>query len=364
MQIGIKSTLMRGGTSKGVYFLANNLPDDEETRDRVLLSIMGSPDDRQIDGIGGANPLTSKVAIVSRSGRPGVDVDYLFAQVFVDRPVVGYGQNCGNILAGIGPFAIEQGLVEAKDSTTEMVIHMVNSGDTAIATIQTPNGEVNYEGDAIIDGVPGTSAPVVLNFMETAGSMCGALLPTGNAVDEIDGVKVTCIDNGMPIVVLPAMEFGITGDETVEQMEANSALKERLERIRLELGPKMNLDDVADKTVPKMTLISPPQNGGIVSTRSFIPHRCHSSIGVFAAVSVATACLIPGTPASDIASMENASGNRMSVEHPSGAMGVEIEVEIVGNAINVKRSAFLRTTRKISEGVVFVPEEILGTSKK
>jgi len=364
LQVGIKSTLMRGGTSKGVYFLSDNLPDDEETRDRVLLSVMGSPDDRQIDGIGGANPLTSKVAVVSRSERPGVDVDYLFAQVFVDRPVVGYGQNCGNILAGIGPFAIEQGLVEAKDPATDVVIHMVNSGDTAIATIQTPGGEVNYAGDARVDGVPGTSAPVVLNFLETAGSMCGALLPTGNTVDEIEGVKVTCIDNGMPIVVLPAMEFGIMGDETVEQMEANTALKERLERIRLELGPKMNLGDVTDKTVPKMTLISPPKDNGIVSTRSFIPHRCHSSIGVFAAVTVATACLIPGTPASEIASMDNASGDQMSVEHPSGAMDVEIEVEKTGEVVVVKRSAYLRTTRKISEGVVYVPEEIFEASKK
>ncbi|MDP6259564.1 MAG: PrpF domain-containing protein, partial [Rhodospirillales bacterium] len=254
MQKSIPCTMMRGGTSKGVYFLKSDLPEKEAERDQVLLSVMGSPDDRQIDGLGGANPLTSKVAIVSKSDEPNVDIDYLFAQVVVDQPVVGYGQNCGNILAGVGQFAIEKGLIEAGSPTTDVTVLMVNSGDKAVVTVPTPDGEVSYEGDAEIDGVPGTAAPVPLNFIDTAGSLCGALLPTGNIVDEIDGIELTCIDSGIPVVVMRAKNFGLSGTETVEQLEANEDLKARLESIRLQVGPMMNLGDVTDKTAPKMTL--------------------------------------------------------------------------------------------------------------
>ncbi len=356
MQKSIPCTMMRGGTSKGAYFLKSDLPEDEAERDQVLLQVMGSPDDRQIDGLGGANPLTSKVAIINKSDLPGVDIDYLFAQVVVDQPVVGYGQNCGNILSGVGQFAIEKGLIEPSDPTTEVTVLMVNSGDKAIVTVATPGGKVSYEGDAAIDGVPGTAAPVPLNFLDTAGSVCGALLPTGNSIDEVDGIKLTCIDNGMPIVVMRASDLGVEGSETVEQLEANDVLKARLESIRLQVGPMMNLGDVTDKTVPKMTLVSPPRSGGVISTRSFIPHRCHSTIGVFAAVTVATACLIPGTPAAEIAGDLSAAGTRLLIEHPSGGMEVDIEVEIDGDDINLKRSGFLRTARKLYEGAVFVSE--------
>ena len=357
MQKAIPCVMMRGGTSKGAYFLKSDLPADETARDQVLLEVMGSPDDLQIDGLGGANPLTSKVAIISKSDQAGVDIDYLFAQVVVDEPVVGYGQNCGNILAGVGQFAIEKGLVEAGDPTTDITVHMVNSGDNAVVTVATPGGEVAYEGDAAIDGVPGTAAPVPLNFLDTAGAICGALLPSGNIVDEIDGVKLTCIDNGMPVVALRASDFGVEGTETVEQLEANEELKSRLESIRLQAGPLMNLGDVTDKTVPKMTLLSKPRSGGVISTRSFIPHRCHSTIGVFAAVSVATACLIPGTPAADIAGNLSGAGTRLLIEHPSGGMEVDIEIEINGEDINLKRSGFLRTARKLYEGSVFVSDQ-------
>ncbi len=356
MQKSIPCTMMRGGTSKGAYFLKSDLPEDEAERDQVLLQVMGSPDDRQIDGLGGANPLTSKVAIINKSDLPGVDIDYLFAQVVVDQPVVGYGQNCGNILSGVGQFAIEKGLIEPSDPTTEVTVLMVNSGDKAIVTVATPGGKVSYEGDAAIDGVPGTAAPVPLNFLDTAGSVCGALLPTGNSIDEVDGIKLTCIDNGMPIVVMRASDLGVEGSETVEQLEANDVLKARLESIRLQVGPMMNLGDVTDKTVPKMTLVSPPRSGGVISTRSFIPHRCHSTIGVFAAVTVATACLIPGTPAAEIAGDLSAAGTRLLIEHPSGGMEVDIEVEIDGDDINLKSSGFLRTARKLYEGAVFVSE--------
>jgi len=353
----IPCTMMRGGTSKGVYFLKSDLPENDTARDQFLLQVMGSPDERQIDGLGGANPLTSKVAIVSQSDHPGVDIDYLFAQVVVDQPVVSYSQNCGNILAGVGQFAIEKGLVVAGDPLTDVVIHMVNSDDNAIATIATPGGKVTYEGEAKIDGVPGEAASVPLNFLSTAGSVCGSLLPSGNSIDVIDGIELTCIDNGMPIVVMHATDFDIDGTESVLQLEANKRLKTRLESIRLQAGYLMNLGDVTEKTIPKMTLVSKPKNGGIISTRSFIPHRCHSTIGVFAAVTVATACLIPGTPAAQVAVNISSKNDRMLIEHPSGGMDVEVELEISGGDINIKRSGFLRTARKLFEGEVFVTEK-------
>ncbi len=344
---------MRGGTSKGAYFLARDLPSDPATRDALLLSIMGSPDPRQIDGIGGADPLTSKVAIVEPSKRPGIDVEYLFAQVFVDKARVGYGQNCGNILAGVGYFAIEQGLVAARDPVTPVTIFMVNSSQTAVAEIATPGGKVSYRGEARIDGVPGSAAPVPLSFTDAAGSLCGALLPSGNAVDEVAGYKVTLIDNGMPVVVLLASDMGIRGDETREELEANDELKTRLERIRLAAGPLMNLGDVRDKTVPKMTMVSPPTNGGCVSTRTFIPHRCHATIGVFGAISVATACLLPHSPAAGVAAISDGASKKLSVEHPTGALDVLMEVDDSANPPEIRRAAFLRTARKLFEGTVF-----------
>jgi 4-oxalomesaconate tautomerase len=344
---------MRGGTSKGAYFLARDLPGDTAARDALLLSVMGSPDPRQIDGIGGADPLTSKVAIVEPSARPGIDVDYLFAQVFVDQPRVDYGQNCGNILAGVGYFAIEQGLVAARDPVTPVTIFMVNSGQTAVAEIATPGGVVSYEGDAHIDGVPGTAAPVPLSFTDAAGSLCGALLPSGNAVDDVAGYRVTLIDNGMPVVVVLASDMGIRGDETREALDANTGLKARLETLRLAAGPLMNLGDVRDKTVPKMTMVSPPTRGGCVSTRTFIPHRCHATIGVFGAISVATACLLPGSPAADVAAIPDGASKKLSVEHPTGALDVLITLNEGSEYPEIKRAAFLRTARKLFEGNVF-----------
>ncbi|MPZ12577.1 MAG: 4-oxalomesaconate tautomerase [Kiloniellaceae bacterium] len=344
---------MRGGTSKGAYFLARDLPGDAAARDAQLLSIMGSPDPRQIDGIGGADPLTSKVAIVEPSSRPGVDVDYLFAQVFVEETRVGYGQNCGNILAGVGYFAIEQGLVRPQDPITPVTIFMVNSGQIAVAEIATPGGQVSYEGGARIDGVPGSAAPVPLSFTDAAGSMCGALLPSGNVVDEVAGCRVTLIDNGMPVVVVLASDMGIRGNETREALEANATLRARLEEIRLAAGPLMNLGDVRDKTVPKMTMVSPPSRGGCVSTRTFIPHRCHATIGVFGAISVATACLLPHSPAAGVAAIPDGASKKLSVEHPAGALDVLMEVDDSANPPEIKRAAFLRTARKLFEGTVF-----------
>lgn len=357
----IPAMFMRGGTSKGVYFLASDLPGDVAERDAVLLGVMGSPDPRQIDGMGGADPLTSKVAVVSRSDRAGVDVDYLFLQVFVDRAIVTDAQNCGNILAGIGPFAIERGLVKAQDGETPVTIYMVNTGQIAVARVETPGGRVNYAGSAAIDGVPGGAAPVPVEFRDTQGSSCGALLPTGNVSDVIEGIEVTLIDNGMPCVILRAADMGISGTETPAELEANQPLRDRLEAIRLKAGPLMNLGDVAEKSVPKMTMVSPPRAGGAIATRTFIPHRCHKSIGVLGAVSVATACLMKGAVGHDMA--QTGSGRRLvlSVEHPTGEMTVVGHIDDAGQ---VARTEVLRTARKIMDGMVFPIPASLAQSQE
>jgi 4-oxalomesaconate tautomerase len=341
---------MRGGTSKGGFFLAEDLPADPGERDAFLLRAFGSPDPRQIDGMGGADPLTSKVAVVSRSSHAGADVDYLFLQVFVDQAIVTDSQNCGNMLAGVGPFAIERGLVEAQDGETPVSIFMVNTGKLATATVRTPGGTVTYEGDARIDGVPGTAAPVPLAFADIAGSSCGALLPTSNAVDVIEGVETTLIDNGMPCVVLRAADVGITGYEDRETLDADDALKARIEAIRLKAGPMMNLGDVADKSVPKMMLVAAPQHGGAISVRSFIPHRCHASIGVLGAVSVATACLVQGSPAQALAVVPEGRFKTLDVEHPTGATGCVIDLDERGE---ITGAAMLRTARKLFDGTLF-----------
>ena len=341
---------MRGGTSKGGYFLKSDLPSDTVARDTFLLGMMGSPDPRQIDGLGGADPLTSKVAVVSASDRDDADVDYLFLQVFVDQAIVTDAQNCGNILAGIAPFAIERGLVQATGEETQVRIFMENTGQIAIATVATPNGQVSYKGDSKIDGVPGTSAAVPLEFLETAGSSCGALLPTGNAVDLIDGVECTLIDNGMPVVVIRASDMGICGTESREELEANSDLRAKLETIRLQAGPMMNLGDVTEKSVPKMSMVSEPTDGGALSTRTFIPHRCHASIGVLGAVSVATAAILPNSPAASVATLPEGNRKTLAVEHPIGEMTVVIDIDQDGQP---KSAALLRTARKLFDGEVF-----------
>lgn len=342
--------LMRGGTSKGAYFLADDLPVEAAARDRLLLVAMGSPDARQIDGLGGGDSLTSKVAIIKRSQRPGVDVDYLFAQVAVDQPKVDYGQNCGNILAGVGPFAIERGLVAVHSDQTCVRIFMENTGQTATATVQTPGGQVRYDGEVRIDGVPGSAAAVIIEFDDIAGASCGALLPTGNVRDRIDDVWVTCIDNGMPTVLIRASDLGVTGYESCGMLDADTVLKQRLEAIRLQAGPLMKLGDVAQRTVPKMVLIAPPVAGGAISTRSFIPHKCHVSIGVFGAVSVASACLVEGSVANELARCTDAQDQQLSVEHPTGEFSVRLRMD---NGVLVG-CGLVRTARLILDGWVHV----------
>jgi 4-oxalomesaconate tautomerase len=359
MQTNIPCVLMRGGTSKGPFFLAKDLPADPDLRDRVLRALMGSPDVRQIDGLGGADPLTSKVAVVSApSTREDCDVDYLFLQVVPDKPVVDLTQNCGNMLAGVGPFAIEHGLIPAQDGETPVRIHMVNSGDKAVARIPTPGGEVEYGGDARIDGVPGTAAPIFIDVEETAGSICGALLPTGNLVDVIDGIECTLMDNGMPVVAMRAEDLGRTGYETRDELNADEELKKRIEAIRLQTGPMMNLGDVTDKVVPKMFLLAKPKDGGAISTRSYIPKVAHASIGVLAAVTVATAAVMPGTTAYDLAVRPEGARKVLELEHPTGFFTVEIETEGPESSLHIKRSALLRTARRIMEGQVSIPSSV------
>ncbi len=356
MQTAIPCSVMRGGTSKGLYFHKHDLPAARDLRDRVLLAALGSPDARQIDGMGGAHPLTSKIAVIEGSTRQDADVDYLFLQVVVDASTVSDSQNCGNILAAVGPFAIEHGMVPAQDEHTDVRIHMVNTGGIAVARVRTPRGSVEYAGDARIDGVPGTAAPVMLEFLGIAGSSCGSLLPTGKVVDIVGGVEVTCIDNGMPVVILRAADCGKTGYESPAELEVDAGLKARIESIRLEAGERMNLGDVTNKTVPKMSLVAPGRGAGVICTRTFIPHRVHEAIGVLGSVSVATACRLPGSVAQQVAAATPAAGAvSLDIEHPSGFFTVEIDLAVRGGDPHVQRAALLRTARLLMRGEVFVP---------
>jgi len=360
-QTAVPCDVMRGGTSKGLVFLRDDLPTEVATRDAVLLAAMGSPDQREIDGMGGAHPLTSKVAVVSASEREDADVDYLFLQVWPDRAEVSDLQNCGNMLATVGPFALEHGLVKAEDGVTAVRIWMANTQTLATARVSTPAGIVEYAGPARIDGVPGSHAPIPLEFADTAGSSCGALLPTGHVVDEVLGLKVTCIDNGMPVVCLKAADFGLTGGENPSEIEARGDLLARIEEIRLAVGPLMNLGDVTNTTVPKMSLLSPPSSGGAVSTRTLIPHRVHEAIGVLGAVSVATACLLPGSVAAEVAVLPSADGTGsvdVQVEHPTGFFTVTLDVDGSGDVPVVRRAALLRTARLLMRGEVMVPASV------
>jgi 4-oxalomesaconate tautomerase len=356
MQRPIPCWFMRGGTSRGPFFRASDLPSDSVARDRVLLAVMGSPDVRQIDGLGGADPLTSKVGIV-KAGTGDVDLEFLFAQVSIRDATVDTTPNCGNMLAAVVPFAIESGMVRAGEDVTTLRVLTLNTDTLCDIEVQTPDGRVEYAGDARIDGVPGTAAPINITFLETAGSVCGALFPTGNHLDRIDGVAVTCIDNGMPVVIMLAADVGVTGYESRDELNANEALKRRIESIRLAAGPLMKLGDVAQKVVPKMCLVAAPRAGGHISTRTFIPHDCHSAVGVLGAVTVATAAVTPGTVARRIARVAAGPEKLISVEHPSGEFTVALEMN-AHHPDEVARASLLRTARLIMRGEVFVPEGI------
>ena len=369
-QTAIPCWFMRGGTSRGPFFRADDLPEDQASRNAVLLAVMGSPDPRQIDGLGGAHPLTSKVGIVGLSGRDDADLDFRFAQLQPDSDVVDLTPNCGNMLAAVVPFALESGLIVPRGDNTTARVRTLNTGLVAEITVPTPDGGsgryVEYSGNARIDGVPGAAAPISINFLDTAGSVCSSLLPTGNVRDHVDiagvgRVDVTCIDNGQPLVIVAATTLGRTGYESTEALNEDRELKSRLEDLRLACGELMGLGDVAGRNYPKMTLVSPPAQGGAITTRSFIPHVCHESIGVLAAVTAATACVLEGSVAHDIAKVDPGTEIRVSVEHPAGEFSVELGLD-PGNPQLVIRSALLRTARLIMAGDVFVPRRTLHPS--
>jgi 4-oxalomesaconate tautomerase len=341
--------VLRGGTSKGAYFLADDLPQAPAERDDLLLRVMGSPDPRQIDGIGGGHPLTSKVAVIRGSEAPDVDIDYLFLQVRVDAPQVSAEQPCGNILAGVGPFAIERGLVAASDAVTPVRIRMVNTGAVAVVHVPTPDGQVEYAGTTGIAGVPGTAARLVVDFRDTAGSVASALLPTGNVVDDVDGLRATLIDNGMPVAIVAAAALGVTGYETPAELEADTTLRRRVEALRLKAGVLMGLGDVATTTVPKICLVAPPASGGSLATRMFIPDRVHTSIGVLAAITVATAAVIDGSAAAPV---YRPIGDVVRLEHPTGWFDAVVDVTTGPDGIQVGRSAIVSTARLLLDGTV------------
>lgn len=349
---GIRCTMMRGGTSKGLYFLASELPADRAERDAILLAIMGSGHPLQVDGLGGAHPLASKVAVVSPPSRTDADIDYLFLQLGVEEATVTDQQNCGNILAGVGPFAAERGLIGTSHPSTTARIHMVNSGSVVTATFATPGGVPDYAGDTTIAGAPGSAAPVVLRFADTAGSTTGRLLPTGQVSDIVDGIEITCVDNGMPVVIARAADLGITGYETHQDLARNDELGDRIQALRLTAGKLMGLGDVAGLSVPKTTLVCPPREGGTICTRTFIPVRPHQSIGVLGAVSVATALLLPGAVGAEFAASPRMA-HRYDIEHPTGHLEVDVDVDASANPPNVLSAGVIRTARKLFEGTVY-----------
>lgn len=371
MQRAIPAMFMRGGTSRGPFFLEKDLPSDVATRDRVLLAAMGSPDRRQIDGLGGAHPLTSKVGIVRRGREPGIDIDFLFAQLQPDKSTVATRANCGNMLSAVVPFALETGLIEPQGETTTARVLTLDTGMLSEITVQTPvmagRRQVSYEGDARIDGVPGTSAPIVINFLNTAGSICAGLLPTGKVrdhvrVEPLPGMQfepfeldVTCIDNGMPLVLFRAADVGCTALETPAELNANEMLKAKLEAMRLKVSRLMGLGDVTDRNYPKMTLVSAPHAGGAINTRCFIPHVCHEAIGVLASVTVGTACVLEGSVPHALAKLPEGVRKTLAIEHPSGTFTVELELD-KHDPQKVVRAALMRTARLLMRGEVMVPD--------
>jgi 4-oxalomesaconate tautomerase len=358
MQTKIPCVVMRGGTSRGPFFLSSDLPSDPAVRDQVLLAAMGSPHDYQVDGIGGARSLTSKVAMISRSRQPGADVDYLFAQVLIDQPLVDTKPNCGNMLIAVGPFAIEAGLVPAKDPETVVRIFNVNTKTLVEAIVQTPGGKVTYEGNAAIDGVPGTAAPIGINFKGGIGSVSGKLLPTGKPLDVIDGIEVSCVDVAMPTVFVRAAQMGKTGHETAAELDADKAFMERLESLRRKAGALMGMGDVSRSVTPKFALLAKPQQGGIIATRYFVPDACHKALAVTGTVCLASACAIPGTIAAQISYMRPPPQGIVEIEHPSGKIAIDLDADFTQGRQELRRAALIRTARRIFEGNILVPRHV------
>ena len=358
-QHSIPCILMRGGTSKGPYFKMDDLPEDVETRARVLLAAMGSPDIRQIDGIGGADTLTSKVAMVGPSSREGVDVDYLFAQVSVDKAIVDTAPSCGNMLSGVGPFAIETGMVPIAGDRTSVVIYDINTQSRIEAIVQTSGGAVDYEGETRIDGVPGTAAEIRLNFMDIVGSKTGALLPTGKTVEQIDGIDVTLIDVAVPMMIFRAADLGKTGYETAAELDADKAFFARIEAMRMEAGRRMGLGDVTGKVVPKMAMIARPREGGNVAARYFVPHKTHAAFAVTGGLCLSSCVVLSGSICEGIVDRPEGDDCTVLIEHPTGLIDVALTTRPQGNSVDILSGGVVRTARKLMEGQVFVPSSLL-----
>lgn len=353
-QIGIPCVMMRGGTSRGPFFLASDLPVAPMERDALLLSVMGAGNDLGIDGIGGGNPLTSKVAIVGPATKAGADVDYLFAQVRVQEGVVDTSPNCGNMLAAVGPFAIESGLVPATNGVTVVRIHNVNTGKLIEARVQTPGRQVAYDGEAVIDGVPGTAAPIHLAFLDAAGANTGRLLPTGSPIDRIDGIEVSCIDAAIPVMLVRAADLGKTGYEPIDSYRPDRDFMARMEALRVEAGRRMGFRNAAGMVIPKPVLLAPPTRGGTLSVRYFMPHDCHRAMAITGAVATATACTIPETVAAALAGRLALPGD-VTFEHPAGRLTVHLDPGTGQSALSATAptASILRTARRLFEGTVF-----------
>jgi len=360
----IPAYLYRGGTSKGPLILARDLPAARDILDRVLLVAMGSPHKRQVDGIGGAETLTSKIAVVSESERPGADIDYFFIQVNPESDVVDYSSNCGNMLSAVGPFAVEMGLIRPRDPVTGVRIYNINTDSIIEVILHTPGAEITYDGDAAIDGVPGTAAPVRQNFAGTVGSKTGRLLPTGRKTEEIDGVEVTCIDMAVPMVIVPASAVGKTGHESKADLDADAVLIERLGRIRVEAGKRMGMGDCSALVVPKPVLVAAPAGAGTIASRDFVPFNCHATYSVTGSIAMSVASIMEGTVANLLAQADQANPGRVKIEHPSGIIDVDVRARQTAGGLEVEEASLLRTCRKLFEGQICIPSRIWDGSGK
>lgn len=346
---------MRGGTSRGPYFNSGDLPDDRDALARVLITAMGAGSPLQVDGIGGGQPTTSKVAMLSASDHEWADVNYFFGQVNAERAEVDFAPSCGNMLAGVGPAALEMGLVAPAGPETRVRIHAVNTGALVEAVVQTPGGNVEYEGEAKVDGVPGTAAPVILNFMDVVGSKTGGLFPTGSTTDIIDDLEVTCIDAAMPMVIARAGDLGLTGYESPAEMDANRAFYERMEPLRIKAGELMGLGDVSQSVIPKIGILSAPREGGTINGRYFMPWKCHPSYPVTGSICTSACVLASGTVASGLAQRDGQVPTPVKIEHPLGAIDVLVDWEESDGAFQLKSAGLLRTARKLFTGTVSIP---------
>ena len=361
-QTAIPFLFMRGGTSRGPYMNRADLPEDLETLAKVLISIVGSGHQLNIDGIGGGAAVTTKVAMLSRSEDEWADVDYFFAQVSVEDLLVDFKPTCGNILSGVGPAAIEMGLVDASNGETQVRIRAVNTEARVASIVQTPNGQVVYDGDAQIDGVPGTAAPVALQFMETVGGTTGAFLPTGSPMDTIDGIDVTCMDVAMPMVIAKASSFGLTGYETASELDDNADFLARMEAVRLKAGVMMGMGDVSKSVTPKFGLLAPAAKGGTVATRYFMPWKCHPTMAVTGAQCLASCVLTPGTVADGLVSKPNEVPVKIVLEHASGTIEVVVDYAQDQSGFSIHSAGLVRTARKLASGSVFIPAAVWSSA--